>query len=68
LPDQLAAELKFAVDLIAVRGSAARPARVTLYRKIRRDPDYLTSKRMIIWCFTVREFTDSSWGVIPLKR
>ena len=68
LPDQLAKELGFAVDLLAVMGSAARPARVSLFRRIRRDPAYLEHKRVIIWCFTMREFTNSSWGVIPLKK
>jgi hypothetical protein len=68
LPDQLAKELGFPVDLLAVMGSAARPARVSLFRRIRRDPGYLKRKKVIIWCFTVREFTNSSWGVIPLKK
>ncbi|MCK5806565.1 MAG: hypothetical protein KAI66_27290, partial [Lentisphaeria bacterium] len=68
LPDQLAKELGFPVDLLAVMGSAARPARVSLYRRIRRNPDYLKQKKVIIWCFTVREFTNSSWGIIPLKK
>ena len=68
LPDQLAKELGFPVDLLAVMGSAARPARVSLFRRIRRDPAYLGRKKVIIWCFTVRELTNSSWGVIPLKK
>ena len=68
LPDQLACELGFAVDLIAVRGSAARPARISLYRRARRDPAYLGGKRLIIWCFTVRELTASAWGTIPLTK
>lgn len=66
LADCLAVELGSTVDLIAVRGSAARPARISLYRRGRSDPDWLARKRIIVWCFTVREFTDSPWGVVPL--
>jgi alginate O-acetyltransferase complex protein AlgJ len=68
LADCLAAELGSTVDLIAVRGSAARPARISLYRQGRADPDWLARKRLIIWCFTVREFVDSPWGTVPLAR
>ena len=68
LPDQLAYGLGFPVDLIAVRGSAARPARINLYRHTRRDPAYLAGKKVIIWCFTVRELTASPWGTIPLAK
>jgi alginate O-acetyltransferase complex protein AlgJ len=44
LPDQLGYELGFPVDLIAVRGSGATPARINLMRKARRDPDWRGSK------------------------
>ena len=68
LPDHLTAELGRPVDLIAVRGSAARPARIAVYRRGRAHPAWLDGKKVIIWCFTVREFTDSAWGVIPLSK
>ncbi|MFW5840660.1 MAG: alginate O-acetyltransferase AlgX-related protein [Planctomycetota bacterium] len=69
LVDQLVAELGIGVDLIAARGSAATPVRITLYRKGARDANYLAAKKVIVWCFTVREFTETSgWAKIPLKR
>jgi len=67
LPDQLALELGLPVDLLGVRGSGATPARLSLMRQARVNPDYLKSKRVVIWCFTVREFTESSgWSRVPL--
>jgi len=67
LPDQLAYELGFAVDLIAVRGSGATPARVSLLRKVRRDANYLRAKKVVVWCFAAREFTESDgWLKVPI--
>lgn len=66
LADQLALELGFAVDLVAVRGSGATPARVNLMRRAR-NPDYLPAKRVVVWCFAAREFTESSgWAAVPI--
>ena len=67
LPDQLALELGFPVDLAAVRGSGATPARVNLLRRAQRDPQYWTKKKLVIWCFAAREFTQSDgWKKVPL--
>lgn len=69
LADQLALELGFAVDLIAVRGSGATPARTDLMRRVRADGNYLQKKKLIIWCFSAREFTESlGWQKVPLMR
>jgi len=66
---QLAYELGFAPSLIAVRGSGATPARVTLYRKGKSDPEFLSTKRVIIWLFAAREFTETSgWVIVPVKK
>ncbi|MEZ0299881.1 MAG: hypothetical protein ACAI35_25780 [Candidatus Methylacidiphilales bacterium] len=67
LPDQLASLLGIPVDLVAVRGSGATPARVNLMRRAKADAQYLAGKKVIIWCFTVREFTESSgWSKVPV--
>jgi hypothetical protein len=67
LPDQLALELGFPVDLAAVRGSGATPARVNLLRRAQRDPNYWKKKKLVIWCFASREFTQSDgWKKVPL--
>lgn len=69
LADQLAAELGLAVDVIGVRGSGATPARLNLLRRAKADPAYLAGKKVILWCFAAREFTESSgWSLLKLGR
>lgn len=64
--DRLSGELGFAVDLLGVRGSGVTPARIKFYQRSKKDPDYLTSKKIVIWCFTAREITGSGgWKKIP---
>jgi len=67
LADQLAFEFGIPVDLIAVRGSGATPARINLMRRARSSSDYLSGKKVVIWCFGAREFTESDgWQNVPL--
>lgn len=67
LPDQLALELGFAVDLLAVRGSGATPARSDLMRRVRADAKYLSKKKLVVWCFSAREFTETAgWRLLPV--
>jgi hypothetical protein len=67
LPDQLALELGFPVDLAGVRGSGATPARVNLLRRVQKDSSYWKKKKLVIWCFASREFTQSDgWKKVPL--
>ncbi|NQT91656.1 MAG: hypothetical protein HQ559_02760 [Lentisphaerae bacterium] len=66
---QLTYELGFPSSLIAVRGSGATPARVTLYRKGKQDRRFLSSKKVVIWLFTAREFTETGgWAIVPVKK
>lgn len=68
LADQLALELGFAVDLRAVRGSGATPARINLYRAGTRH-GFFAKKKVIVWCFTAREFTESQgWRLVPVAK
>jgi alginate O-acetyltransferase complex protein AlgJ len=69
LADQLALDLGFPVDLIAVRGSGATPARVNLYRRAKRE-GYLSKKKVLIWCISAREFTESidGWAKVPVMK
>lgn len=66
LPDHLARELRRPVDLVAVRGSGATPARVNLLRR----GDGLAGTRVVVWCFSVREFTEAAqgWRVLPVAQ
>ncbi|MEX1016305.1 MAG: hypothetical protein WDZ31_06130 [Phycisphaeraceae bacterium] len=65
LAEQLAAELGFAPDVVGVRGSGATPSRIALLRR----GDNLAGKRVVIWCFSVREFTQGQgWREVPVIR
>jgi alginate O-acetyltransferase complex protein AlgJ len=66
--DQLSAELGFPLDLLGVRGSGVTPARINLFQRSKKDPQYLTGKKVLIWCFTAREFTGTGgWRSIPVS-
>ncbi|HVW03304.1 MAG TPA: hypothetical protein VHB77_23275 [Planctomycetaceae bacterium] len=66
LPDQLSLEFGFPVDLIGVRGSGANSPRIDLLRR----GDNLKGKKLVIWCFSFREFTESTsgWRKIPVIK
>jgi hypothetical protein len=70
LLDQLALEIGFAPDLIGTRGSGATPVRLSLYRRSLKDRGYLSKKKLVIWCFTAREFTEASqgWQKLPVAK
>ena len=70
LVDQLALQLGFAPDLIGTRGSGATPVRINLYRRGAKDPGYLAKKKVIVWCFAAREFTEATegWAKVPLAK
>lgn len=69
LADQLAHDLQIPIDVIGVRGSGATPARINLMRRAKGDPTYLAGKKAVIWCFTVREFTESTgWSKVPVVK
>ncbi|MBE3096926.1 MAG: hypothetical protein IMZ44_07320 [Planctomycetes bacterium] len=69
LADQLALELGLALDVVAVRGSGATAARINLARRALADPDYLKAKRLVLWCFAAREFTEADgWRLLPLAH
>jgi hypothetical protein len=69
LPSQLAYEMRIGIDTMGARGSAATPARVNIYRRSRSEPQFLKKKKVFVWCFTAREFTETSgWSTkIPVK-
>lgn len=70
LVDQLANELGFAPDLIGTRGSGATPVRITLYRRSLKEPGYLAKKKVVVWCFAAREFTEAAegWAKVPVAK
>jgi len=70
LLDQIAYETGFAPDLIGTRGSGSTSVRISLYRRARKDADYLSKKKIVVWCFAAREFTESDqgWDKVPVGQ
>jgi alginate O-acetyltransferase complex protein AlgJ len=70
LLDQVAYEVGFAPDLIGTRGSGSTSVRISLYRRARKDAGYLAKKKVIVWCFAAREFTESDqgWDKVPIGQ
>ena len=67
LVDQIAFELGVPVELFAVRGSGATPARLNLMRRAQGTDNYWEQKRLVIWSFAAREFTESDgWQTVPI--
>lgn len=65
--DLLSADLGFAINMLAIKGSAGRTARISLYRELKKTPEQLNNIKVIVYCFTAREFTSGAWGVVPLR-
>ena len=70
LAEYLASELRMPVDRIGVKGSALTVVRTNLYRKTAKDAAWIKNKKVVIWCFSAREFTESisGWGVVPVTK
>lgn len=67
LPEQLGAALGNQPDTIGVRGSGATNSRLQLARRLRSRPDFLAGKKLIIWVFAGREFTEAdTWKKVPI--
>lgn len=70
LAECLASVLKTPVDRIGVKGSASTVVRTNLYRKAAKDADWIKNKKVVVWCFSAREFTESTsgWVVVPVLK
>jgi hypothetical protein len=71
-PDLLALQLGTGYDLIGNRGSGVGSARLNLARAFIRNPAYRSGKKVVIWLFAGRDFTETSdgtdWKPLPMKR
>jgi len=60
LLDQIQFELQSRIDLLGQKGSGSVQARKALYGKARSTPDFWENKKLVIWVFSSREFTQSA--------
>lgn len=65
--DHLQVNLALPVEEISMQAGGADGPRVEIARTTSKNPDFWKSKKVVIWVFTVREFTQGKWRVIPAK-
>jgi alginate O-acetyltransferase complex protein AlgJ len=65
-PHHFAFELGFPVDVLSTTGGGANQTRLNLARRIQAEPGYLDGKRVVIWCFSARAFTNTREGWLPI--
>ncbi len=70
LLDRLSFRFGEAFDLVGVRGSGLVQARKQLYFRATSEPEFWQKKRLVVWVFSEREFTQSTDRImsIPLDR
>lgn len=70
LLDHLSLRFGEAFDLVGVRGSGMVQARKQLFYRAAQNPGYWNTKELVVWVFTMREFTQSIDRLIsiPLER
>ena len=66
LPDQLAFELGLPVDLAAAPGPAPAAVLDDLRGRAEADPAFWSRKRLVIWCFAARAFSEPGWRPAPI--
>ncbi len=68
--DHLSAKFGMPIDLVGVRGSGLVQARKQLYYRAASIEDYWSSKKVVIWVFSTREFTQSydKMVSIPIEK
>ncbi len=65
--DHLDVALPSAVEEVTMQAGGADGPRVEIARATAKNPDYWSKKKIVIWVFTAREFTQGKWRVIPAK-
>ncbi len=65
--DHLQIDLPAAVEEITMQAGGADGPRVEVARATAKNPDFWAKKKVVVWVFTAREFTQGKWRVIPAK-
>jgi alginate O-acetyltransferase complex protein AlgJ len=67
LRDHLQARFGFPLAVVTNAGSGVDSARALLARKAAANPDFWSGRKLVIWCFSAREFTQGRWRKVPAK-
>lgn len=63
--DHLAAALSLPIDEVSSQASGADQPRADIARRTVKEPDFWSSRKVVVWLFTAREFTQGKWRTIP---
>jgi alginate O-acetyltransferase complex protein AlgJ len=63
--DHLQVGLGTAVQEFTMQAGGADGPRVEIARTTAKNPDFWAKKKVVVWVFTAREFTQGKWRVIP---
>ena len=63
--DHLQVDLGAAIQEIAMQAGGADGPRREIARATVKDPDFWTAKKVVLWIFTAREFTEGKWKAYP---
>lgn len=67
LPEQVGVLLGVMPEVLGVRGSGATSSRMQLARRVRSEPGCLKEKKVVVWVFAGREFTEADmWKKVPI--
>lgn len=65
--DHLQESMFAAVDEMTNQGSGSHIPRMEVARRSVKEPDLWTKKKVVVWLFTAREFTQGTWKMLPAK-
>lgn len=68
LLEMLAARTGQPLMLSANAGGGTDTARTQLARKALPHPNFWKDKKVLVWCFSIREVTEKKWKDIPIKK
>jgi alginate O-acetyltransferase complex protein AlgJ len=65
--DHLAATLSLPIEEVSSQASGADQPRADIARRSVKEPNFWESRKVVVWLFTAREFTQGKWRTIPAK-
>ena len=65
--DHLATDLSHGIEEVSTQASGGEGPRIEIARRTVKEPDFWKQKRIVVWLFSAREFTQGRWKMIPAK-
>lgn len=63
--DHLVVDLSVPVEEVSTQASGGEGPRIEIARRTVKEPDFWKKKKIAIWLFSAREFTQGRWKAIP---